>query len=152
MLILGRLTCSQESVHYDAKDSNCWERNTPDLSRVWKKCDCIYLKILWMPLISSPVLATGLNPRKKLPLRPVRIRHHSRHFATQSSHFVDRAGWQAKMASIEIWIPWRNAHRPLKGFCWFPLAFLGSRALYWNVQVSQERIHQQDPPRRQTDH
>ena len=23
-----------------------------------------------------------------------------------------RAGWHAKMASIEVWIPWRNAHRP----------------------------------------
>ena len=34
----------------------------------------------------------------------------SHHFATQSSHFVDGAGWQAKMASVEFWIPWRNAH------------------------------------------
>ena len=25
---------------------------------------------------------------------------------------VDLTGWQAKMASIEIWIPWRNAHMP----------------------------------------
>ena len=40
------------------------------------------------------------------------VRHRSHHFATQSSHFVDRAGWQAKMASIEFWIPWRNAHGP----------------------------------------
>ena len=44
---------------------------------------------------------------------PVRIRHSSHDFATQSSHSVDLAGWQAKMASIEIldtisllrWIP-----------------------------------------------
>ena len=42
----------------------------------------------------------------------VRLRHHSHHFATQSSHFVDRAGWHAKMASAEIWIRWRNAHGP----------------------------------------
>ena len=35
-------------------------------------------------------------------------------FGWQSSHFVDIAGWQAKMASIEIWIPWRNAHKPFK--------------------------------------
>ena len=41
---------------------------------------------------------------------PVRIRHSSH--ATQSSHSVDRAGWQSKMASIGIWIPWRNAHKP----------------------------------------
>ena len=43
---------------------------------------------------------------------PVRIRHSSHHFGWQSSHSVDLAGWQAKMASIEIWIPWRNAHKP----------------------------------------
>ena len=35
---------------------------------------------------------------------PVRICHRSHHFATQSSHYVDRAGWQAKMASIEFWM------------------------------------------------
>ena len=40
------------------------------------------------------------------------IRHSSHHFATRSSHSVDLAGCQAKMASIEIWIPWRNAHKP----------------------------------------
>ena len=34
------------------------------------------------------------------------------HTNTQSSHSVDLAGWQAKMASIEIWIPWRYAHKP----------------------------------------
>ena len=28
---------------------------------------------------------------------------------TQSSHLVDRAGWQAKMASCEFWIPCHNA-------------------------------------------
>ena len=32
-------------------------------------------------------------------------RHRSHDFATHSSHSVDRAGWQAKMASIEFWIP-----------------------------------------------
>ena len=47
---------------------------------------------------------------------PVRIRHSSHHFATQSSHSVDLAGWQAKIASIESWIPWRNAHKS-----WFSL-------------------------------
>ena len=29
------------------------------------------------------------------------------------SHSVDRAGWQAKMASIELWIQWRYAHGQL---------------------------------------
>ena len=43
--------------------------------------------------------------------KPVRIRHSSHEFATQSSHCVDRSGWQAKMASIEIWILWRNVHK-----------------------------------------
>ena len=36
---------------------------------------------------------------------PVRIRHSSHDLGWQSSHSVDLAGWQAKMASIEIWIP-----------------------------------------------
>ena len=43
---------------------------------------------------------------------PVRIRHTSHDFGWQSSHSVDLAGRQAKMASIEFWIPWRNAHKP----------------------------------------
>ena len=47
-----------------------------------------------------------------LRLGPVRIRHSSHDFGWQSSHSVDLAGWQAKMASIEIWIPWRNALKP----------------------------------------
>ena len=42
---------------------------------------------------------------------PVRIRHSSHDFGWQSSHSVDLAGWQAKMASIEIWIPWCSAHK-----------------------------------------
>ena len=46
------------------------------------------------------------------PMGPERIRHSSHHLATQSSHSVDRAGWHAKMTSIEFWIPWRNAHSP----------------------------------------
>ena len=51
---------------------------------------------------------------------PVRIRHSSHDFGWQSSHSVDLAGWQAKMASIEIWIPWRNAHKPHWSECtWF---------------------------------
>ena len=32
--------------------------------------------------------------------------------ATQSSHCVDGAGWQDKVASIEIWMQWHNAHSP----------------------------------------
>ena len=49
---------------------------------------------------------------KPIWMGPVRIHHSSHHFATQPSHSVDRAGWQAKMASIEFWIPWCSAHRP----------------------------------------
>ena len=48
---------------------------------------------------------------------PVRIRHSSHDFGWQSSHSVDLAGWQAKMASNEIWIPWRNAHKPHSAWC-----------------------------------
>ena len=40
----------------------------------------------------------------------VRVRYRSHEIATQSSHFVDRAGWQAKMASNELWM--NDAFRP----------------------------------------
>ena len=40
------------------------------------------------------------NDRK--PMGPVRIRHNSHHFATQFSHFVDKAEWQAKIAFNEF--------------------------------------------------
>ena len=41
----------------------------------------------------------------KGPMGPVRLHHSSHDFGWQSSHSVDLAGWQAKMVSIEIWIP-----------------------------------------------
>ena len=50
--------------------------------------------------------------QKETLIGPVRIRHSSHDFGWQSSHSVDLSGCQAKMASIEIWIPWRNAHKP----------------------------------------
>ena len=39
--------------------------------------------------------------------------HRSHEFATQSCRSVDLAGRQAKMVSIENWMPWRNAHNPI---------------------------------------
>ena len=45
-----------------------------------------------------------LPKRRPTEMGPVRIRHRSHHFATQPGNLVDRAGWQAKMASIEFWI------------------------------------------------
>ena len=45
----------------------------------------------------------------------VRIRHSIWEFATQTVIvwiLLDTAGWQAKMASIELWIQWCNAHGP----------------------------------------
>ena len=52
--------------------------------------------------------------REELPrwMGPVRIRHSSHDFGWQSSHSVDLAGWLAKMACIESWIPRRDAHKP----------------------------------------
>ena len=45
-------------------------------------------------------------------------RHRSHHFVTQPSHSVGKAGWQAKMASIEFRITWRNAHdHKVNGHC-----------------------------------
>ena len=64
---------------------------------------------LWMKKMKTQLNATV---QISSPIGPMRIHHSSHHFATQSSHSVDRAGWQAKMASIEFWIPWHNAHRP----------------------------------------
>ena len=49
---------------------------------------------------------------RKMVMGSVRIRHSSHDFGWQSRHSVDLAGWQTKMASIEIWIAWRNAHKP----------------------------------------
>ena len=43
---------------------------------------------------------------------PVWIGHRSCEFTTQASHSVHRAGWQAKMASIEIWMRRRKTHMP----------------------------------------
>ena len=57
----------------------------------------------------TPVLS---RPCHSVKMGPVRIRYSSHDFTTQSTQSLDRAGWQAKMASIEIWIPWRNAHTP----------------------------------------
>ena len=69
------------------------------------------------PVISR---STNFKKRKKNCTRPfcpfflrdrmgvVRIRYNCH----SASHSVDSTGWQAKMASIELWIQWRNAHGP----------------------------------------
>ena len=73
--------------------------------------------------ISSPSAQSSFSEDKKRKnvlvhgaegeeMGPVRIRHTSHDFGWQFRHSVDLAGWQAKMASIEIWIPWGNAHKP----------------------------------------
>ena len=58
---------------------------------------------------SYPAIArhydTDEDRRTQLVNGPVRIRHSSHDFGWQSSHSVDLAGLQVKMASIEIWIP-----------------------------------------------
>ena len=66
------------------------------------------------------ILSSGRNKGMHIQHEPcqfiamglVRLRHSSHEIATQPSHFVDRAGWQAKMASVDFWILLRNAHRP----------------------------------------
>ena len=52
-------------------------------------------------MISSEALALYL----RWGLSAYVIAHTTDDFAPQSSHFVDRDGWQAKIASIEFWIP-----------------------------------------------
>ena len=72
---------------------------------------------------SLPSFSLSLSPnvpnaqyRKRLRAsynrKRFRASYNSRHFSTQSSHSVDGAEWQAKMASINFCIPWRNAHGP----------------------------------------
>ena len=68
-----------------------------------------------MPLYIFYTMMQKSQKRPKTQMGPVRMRHRSHDFGWQSSHSVDLAGWQAKMASIEIWIPWRNAHKPHQG-------------------------------------
>ena len=79
---------------------------------------------------------------------PVRIRHSSHDFGWQSSHSVDLAGWQAKMASIEIWIQWCNAHKPHclnEGilFCdhYKTNVQLWSICLYWSLPLLSIKPH-----------
>ena len=61
-------------------------------------------------LINNPVVLSFVC--HKLGLRTYIIVHTN--FAIQSSHFLDIAGWLAKMAYIdhEHCIQWRNAHGP----------------------------------------
>ena len=48
--------------------------------------------------------------------------------------FVDRAGWQAKMASIELWIPWRNAHTPHSvSYIWTPFLNFSQSIRSWDA-------------------
>ena len=63
---------------------------------------------------------------------PVRIRHSSHDCGWQSSHSVDFAGWQSKMASIEIWIQWCNAHKPhfTNFWCNFIFGIFGGQRFY----------------------
>ena len=67
--------------------------------------------LLWRVLVSSCLFCCMVQACCT-EMGPVRIRHSSHDFGWQSGHSVDLAGWQAKMASIEIWMPWRYAHKP----------------------------------------
>ena len=78
-------------------------------------------KVKWSPLVYQKerlnigrLLYCNANWKfrefSKMIMGPVRICHSSHEFATQSSHSVSGSSWwQAKMASIEIWLPWRAA-------------------------------------------
>ena len=82
----------------------CKARNLSNMNRVQKAVtlldvhECVHVNMVTRPLATAPV-GTQQNSHE---MWPVLIRHSSHHFATQSSHSVDRAGWQAKMASIEV--------------------------------------------------
>ena len=60
----------------------------------------------------SVKLATGLTRTSWGLYACVKLHWIRRHPAQTFYPFLDRAGWQAKVASIECWIPWRDAHSP----------------------------------------
>ena len=66
-------------------------------------CQLAFLSFcFFLPFVTAkPILKMGI----------VQIRHRSHEIATQSSHSVGRAGWQAKMASIELLIQQHIVHR-----------------------------------------
>ena len=76
------------------------------------------LQLISTLIRNKPHKSIVLQDRVQSPiffkLGPVRTHHSSHDFGWQSSHSVDLAGWQAKMhmASIDIWIAWRYAHKP----------------------------------------
>ena len=80
-----------------------WAETSCTVTICWKKDKFILRGYRFKPCSYFVVVSS---------MGPVRIRHSSHDFGWQSSHSVDLAGWQAKMASIEIWIPWRNVHKP----------------------------------------
>ena len=49
-------------------------------------------------------LLTAWTSKERAGAGAVRIRRSVRQIAHPASHSVDTAGWQAKMASIELWI------------------------------------------------
>ena len=63
-------------------------------------------------LLHNKIPKKKMDLTKALRVGPVWIRHGSHKIPTQPNRCVDRAGWQAKMASIDVWLPWRNAHGP----------------------------------------
>ena len=70
-----------------------------------KNCFFPILFIFRIRFVSFQSCAVSRAELSKILMGPVRIRQSSHHFAIQSSHSVDRAGRQVKMASIEFWIP-----------------------------------------------
>ena len=93
-------------------------------------CTSSPLNSVAQPLISGVTwLLAKMSARS---MGQVWIRHSPHEIATQSSHFVDRAGWQAKMASIGFWILWRSAYwthfskktTQQNWFSWRPTSFL----------------------------
>ena len=94
-----------------------------------------------------------------LSMGPVRIRHvvheTTYHPALQPSHSVDRAGLQAKMASIELCKPWRNMQKSAfffgtpKAICEIFHAPASVEA--WSITLVSKRIRKRKPylePRR----
>ena len=97
---------------------NLWNKEKcealPNRKSDWATCrsvmPCASLSLKYFNSTSHLIKEIKAIWKERMGL--VRTRDSSHHFATQSSHLVDRAGWQAKMASIEFWRPWHNADKP----------------------------------------
>ena len=82
-----------------------------------------------------------------LEIKAVCVCYCSIQFPTQFSHFVDRAGRQTKMASIEFWIPWHNMHSHHCSWLTLEVCVTNERILTPNLIQNEDFIQAHDEER-----